>query len=80
LDEGIIQYVFSHTLFDAQVFIDGNFDLSNLNTDYTDNQILRVVIIPGEIAATGKLDTSNINSVMSHLGITEDEVQKVTLQ
>jgi hypothetical protein len=79
-DEGIIQYVFSHTLFDAQVFIDGNFDLSNLSTDYTDNQILRIVIIPGEIATTGKLDTSNINSVMAHLGITEESIQKVTLE
>ncbi|WP_339728910.1 collagen-like protein [Maribacter stanieri] len=78
-DEGIIQYVFSHTLFDAQVFIDGNFDLSTLSTDFTDNQILRVVIIPGEIATTGKLDTSNINSVMAHLGITEESIQKVTL-
>jgi hypothetical protein len=79
LNEGTIQYVFTHTLFDVQVFIDGNFDLINLSTDFTDNQILRVVIIPGEFAATGKMDTSNINSVMNQLGITEDDIQKIKL-
>ncbi|TLP81669.1 collagen-like protein [Maribacter sp. ACAM166] len=79
LEEGTIQYVYTHTLFDVQVFIDGNFDLINLNPDFTDNQILRVVIIPGEFAATGKLDTSDFNAVLRHIGIDEENIQKVKL-
>ncbi|MEX0316070.1 MAG: collagen-like protein, partial [Allomuricauda sp.] len=46
LPEGTIQYVFAHTFVDAELFIDGNFDLSALSTDFTDNQSFRIVFIP----------------------------------
>ena len=63
----------------VQDFLESDFDLSTLQPGDTDDQVFRIAILPAE-STTGKLDTSNINSVMSHLGITEDEVQKVTLQ
>lgn len=77
--EGTLQYVSSHTLFDVQILIDGNFDLTNISTDFTQGQIFRVVIVPSEFAANGKLDKSNIETVMNAMGITEKDVQKVNL-
>lgn len=47
----IIQYVFNHTLFDAEIQIDGNFDTSTLTDPaYINNQTFRVAIVPAEYA------------------------------
>jgi len=80
VQEGTLQYVFEHTRVDVELFIDGNFDLSTLSTDFTDNQSFRIVFVPSEFAQAGKMDISNINSVMSALGIAEEQVQKINGQ
>lgn len=79
LPGGTMQYVFAHTFVDLELFIDGNFDLSTLDTGFTDNQIFRIVFVPSEYATSSKLDTSNIENVMSALGIKEDKVMKLDL-
>ena len=80
LPEGTLQYVFEHTFVDVEIFIDGNFDLSTLSTDFTDDQSFRIVFVPSEFAQAGKMDVSNLGNVMSALGIGEDQVQKIDLQ
>ncbi len=77
--EGTIQYVFEHTFVDVELFIDGNFDLSTLSTDFTDNQIFRIVFVPSEFAEASKMDLANIDNVMSALGIEEGQVLKIDL-
>ena len=79
LPEGTIQYVFEHTFVDVELFIDGNFDLSVISTDFTDDQIFRIVFVPSVFANSSKMDTSNIENVMSALGIEENQVQKLDL-
>ncbi|MEM9076692.1 MAG: collagen-like protein [Bacteroidota bacterium] len=79
LAEGTIQYVFAHTFVDVELFIDGNFDLSILDTAFTDNQSFRIVILPSEFAASSRMDTTNLNSVMSAIGISEGDVKKLQL-
>ena len=80
LPGGTIQYVFSHTFVDLELFIDGNFDLSTLSTDLTDNQLFRIVFIPSEYAQSPDFDASNIDSVMSKLQINEGQVIQLDLQ
>ncbi|GAB4516449.1 MAG: hypothetical protein Tsb004_26240 [Allomuricauda sp.] len=80
LPGGTIQYVFSHTFVDLELFIDGNFDLSTLSTDFTDNQLFRIVFIPSEYAQSPDFDASNIDSVMSKLQINEGQVIQLDLQ
>ncbi|WP_420601018.1 collagen-like protein [Flagellimonas sp.] len=77
LQEGTIQYVMAHTFVDVELFIDGNFDLSALSTDFTDNQSFRIVILPSEFAESSKMDKSKLSNVMSALGIEESQVQKI---
>lgn len=77
LNEGTMQYVPSHTLKDVSILIDGNFNLSNLSTDFIDNQIFRIVIIPSEVAESAKMDTSDIKAVMRILGLSEEQVIKM---
>ncbi|PWL37716.1 dihydrolipoamide dehydrogenase [Flagellimonas aquimarina] len=79
LPEGTIQYVFAHTFVDVELFIDGNFDLSALSTDFTDNQSFRIVFVPSVFANSSKMDTSNIENVMSALGIEENQVMKIDI-
>lgn len=70
-DGDIIQYVFNHTFADVKLLIDGNFDLSTLDTGFTQNQIFRIIILPAD--ALNNIDTSNIDNVMSAFNITEFE-------
>ncbi|WP_424001598.1 collagen-like triple helix repeat-containing protein [Maribacter sp. IgM3_T14_3] len=78
LDQGLLQYNFDYTFFDVNIFLESDFDLATLQAGDTDNQVFRIAILPAE-STTGKLDTSNMNSVMAHLGITEDSIQKIKL-
>lgn len=78
LDQGLLQYNFDYTFFDVNIFLESDFDLATLQAGDTDNQVFRIAVLPAE-STTGKLDTSNINSVMAHLGVTEDSIQKVIL-
>ncbi|WP_097045594.1 collagen-like protein [Flagellimonas pacifica] len=77
LPEGTIQYVMAHTFVDVELFIDGNFDLSALSTDFTDNQSFRIVFVPSEFAESSKMDTSKLSNVMSALGIEENQIHKI---
>ncbi len=46
----IIQYVFNHTFFDVEVLIDGDYDPVALGTEFTDDQVFRIVVVPSEFA------------------------------
>ena len=80
LEQGSLQYVFNHTLSDIEIIIDGNFDLSTLSDDFTQDQIFRFVVVPSEFATTSGVDVSNFNAVMSALGIQESEIQQLELK
>jgi hypothetical protein len=79
LDEGIIQYVYNHTVNDVEVIIDGNFDLSILGSQFVENQTFRVVVIPSSsnFAQTTGLDISNLDAVMHALDLKESDVNKL---
>lgn len=77
LDQGLLQYNYDHTFLDVSVFLEADFDLGTLLPGDTDNQVFRIAVIPAE--ATGKLNTSDIEAVMSTLGVSEADVQKIKL-
>lgn len=79
LPEGTIQYTAAHTFVDLELFIDGNFDLANLSSDFTQNQFFRIVFLPSEFLQGSKMDKSNIEAVMQTLGVEEKDIQKVKL-
>ncbi|WP_276165918.1 collagen-like triple helix repeat-containing protein [Zobellia alginiliquefaciens] len=76
-NNGTIQYTPGHTTKDVEILISGNYDLSNLETQFTQGQLFRFVIVPGQ-AATAKIDKSSISAVMSSMGLTEADVQKIS--
>ena len=75
LEEGIIQYVYNHTDGDVEIIIDGNFDLSNLESGFTQNQIFRFVIIPSDQALDPSVNVADFNAVMQSLGLNESDIK-----
>ncbi|NJY63219.1 collagen-like protein [Salinimicrobium sp. CDJ15-81-2] len=67
LEEGIIQYVFNHTADDIELLIDGNFDLSQLDGAYTQNQFFRFIVVPSDFALDTGVDVSDYEAVMEVL-------------
>ena len=51
LPQGTFLYSFDHTFFDVRLFLDGNFDLSTLGSQFTNDQIFRIAIVPSEFAS-----------------------------
>ncbi|MBW2937946.1 hypothetical protein KXJ69_07505 [Aureisphaera sp. CAU 1614] len=41
-------YTFNHTFFDVKFFLDGNFDLTELGSEWTNDQSFRIAIVPAE--------------------------------
>ena len=68
----IIQYIFNHTFADVELLIDGNFDLSILDSGFTQNQTFRIVIVPAD--AINGIDTSDFNIVVNTFSIKNFEV------
>lgn len=59
-------YNFDHSLADVQVWIEGN-DLETLSSDFTQNQILRFVVIPGYMGnkASYKNDYKSVSKMLN---------------
>lgn len=79
LDQGLLQYNFDYTFFDVNIFLEADFDLSTLTAGDTDNQVFRIAVLPADLASGSRLDRSNVKAVMNTLGVSEEEVQKVSL-
>lgn len=45
---GTFLYTFNHTYFDVKFFLDGNFNLNTLGSEWTQNQLFRIAIVPAE--------------------------------
>jgi len=60
--DGLLIYNFDFTQDDVRLFLDGTIDFNLLNTEWTENQVFRVVVVPAE--NVDGVNISNINAVM----------------
>ena len=78
-----ITYNFDHTPTDFQVFIDApvNVNLSTLSNTVTQNQTLRVVVIPSDFTSArtsgSALDVSNYEAVKKYYNLDESKIPAV---
>lgn len=79
LNQGLLQYNYDFTFLDVSLFLESDFDLGTLSPGDTDNQVFRIAIIPAEFAQSSKMDTSNIEEVMSSLNIREIDINRIEL-
>ena len=76
-DEGLLYYNFDFTVGDYTILLEPEFDAKLVPADLTNNQIFRIVVVPGDLGTAVNLDEANLNSVMSALGVEETDVKKI---
>lgn len=53
-DGSQVVYNYNHTFFDVNIFLDGNVDFSTLSSDFLNNQVFRIAVIPAEFAESNE--------------------------
>lgn len=77
VEDGEVQYNFDFTFFDVRIFMNGTADFSNLDPAFTQDQVIRIVIVPSDFAETTGVDVSSYKAVMNALDVKESDVKKI---
>jgi len=77
LPQGDLDYNFDFTRNDINIFLDSNFDLTTLSPMWAQNQVFRVVIIPGYLSNKNSktIDFNDYNSVVKAFNINENNIK-----
>lgn len=78
-NNGMIIYNADYTKADVQVFLEFTIDASDLNTSETDNQVFKIVVVPGDYAAINSVDKTDINTILDNPDINVDIMEKVNI-
>ena len=65
-NDGILEYNYDFTKFDANIFLDGTVNLDGLSADFTDNWIARLVVVPGQFAGRSTIDYDDYDQVKAY--------------
>jgi len=71
LPQGTLLYTFDHTFLDVKIFLDANFSLNSLGSDFTNDQIFRIAIIPSEFANANL----SMEELMSRINIETTDIE-----
>lgn len=75
---GVFSYNYDFTRFDFSFFMEGNFNLSTLPSEFTTNQVFRVVVIPADFAsANARVNLEDYDAVMEMLGKNDTDIIKL---
>lgn len=81
VNNGMIQYSFDHTFIDLSIFLDGNVPLANLGNNWLNNQVFRVVIIPGYMADNRRVNLDEFkdyNALKKQFNLKDDQITRVS--
>jgi len=73
-EEGLMQYNFDFTDVDVNLFLDATFPLSLVGTQWTADQVFRIVVIPADLA--GRPNYSDYQATMKRLNLSDIDFQK----
>ena len=79
LIQGELNYNFDFTRNDINLFLESDFDLATLGATWSQNQVFRVVIIPGYLSNKNKkaVDFNDYNAVVKAFNIKESQVKTI---
>lgn len=78
-EEGVLIYNYDFTSNDFRLFLDGPLDYNLLGPEWTDNQLFRVVVVPGDFSSA-RIDLTNYEAVTSYLGLTDEDFKRIELK
>ncbi len=76
-NEGTLIYNFDYTEVDVSVYLYADYDLNFAGPEFTDNQIMRVAVLPADLAEN--IDIFDMESVMGALSLTTDTIERIEL-
>lgn len=77
LPQGNFDYNFDFTKSDINLFLDSDFDLRTLPIEYSQNQLFRVVIIPGYFSGRNSIDYNNYYEVVKFYNIDDTHMKRL---
>ncbi len=77
LTQGDLDYNFDFTKYDVNIFLDSNFDLTTLSPSWAQNQVFRVVIIPGYLSNKKRktIDFNDYNAVVKAFNLNKNQIK-----
>lgn len=73
--DGLLQYNFDFTIYDVSVWLDADFPLGFLGSEYLDNWIARVVVVPAQYGrGEPVVDLTNYEEVKTHYNLRDTEL------
>ena len=79
LTDGSFQYNFDYTLYDVQIYVEANFDRSELASADLQNQTFRIAVIPADLYKSGTVDIRDYNAVMKASRLSSDKLTLKTV-
>lgn len=73
-EEGLLQYNFDFTDVDVNIFLDATFPLSTLSSQWTNDQVFRVVVVPADLV--GRPNYADYDATMMRFNLTDKDFQK----
>lgn len=79
LPQGELDYNFDFTRNDINIFLESDFDLATLGAFWSQNQVFRVVIIPGYFSNKNKkaIDFNDYNAVVKAFNIKDNQIKSI---
>ncbi len=72
LEEGLLQYNYDFTTRDVRLFLESTFPLEELGPDFTEDWVVRVVVVPALFEENGRIagvDLTDYHAVAEHFGL-----------
>lgn len=73
LSDGSFQYTFNHTFADVLLFLQGDIDLNSLGSEFTNDQIFRIAIVPSEFAT----DELSMDGLLEKLNVDPSNITTI---
>lgn len=70
-------YNYDFTKSDVNIFLDANFDLNTLAPEWSQNQVFRIVVVPGYMARSSTLKTTDYKAVIKALNLEGKPIQRI---
>lgn len=71
----ILLYGFNFTVGDVELFLDGTVNFSDLGSDFTDDVVFRIAVLPADAAAAVDLNTLSMDDLMGSMN--KQEIIKI---
>ncbi|MGY6558399.1 MAG: hypothetical protein ACXIT9_03865 [Nitritalea sp.] len=71
--EGVLIYNADFTRVDYSVFLEGTLNPATAGSDFTQNQVFRVVVLPSQFLTNGRVDVNDYHAVMKLIGNPESK-------